>query len=62
MLIRTKPVPVKTLGLITYTFVELLFSDSGASMRLAEICSQKTAHPKSGVFNDIVILWLWGQK
>ena len=46
--------------------VELLFSDNGASMHLAEVSSQTTAHPKSGVFNElsanhIMICWPWGR-
>ena len=66
MLTRTIPAPAKALGLITYMLVELLFSDSGASMHLAKISSQTTAHPKSGVFNElsanhIVILWPWAE-
>ena len=40
MLTRTILVLAKALGLITYMLVELLFSDSGASMHLAKISSQ----------------------
>ena len=58
--------PAKALGLITYMLIELLFSDSGAFMHLAKISGQTTAHPKSGVFNElsanhIVILWPWAE-